>query len=465
MNASQIIILVFGIIYFAAVVLTRKKGDFEEFSVAGRGLGTFLIFCTLSASYIGPAFTLGLTRDGFNNGMFLASLAPMAGIGLLIVGILLAPRIKSKFVDSYSIGDIIGGEKSHNHKFVRILVGIINLIFLSSVVVAMSYAGGELVNNVFGISKFWAIALMTTVVTIYSFYGGIRATIQTDAVQFIHFVLLIPLLALLMIFSEPFDWATYSNHTAVNSRLAFDSSTFSIMMGIAVLYLLSQNGLDGPGINRFLSAKSTKVAKRSAIGAGVFIALWIMLMIFIGSVAAYLHPEIENNDQILLFIAEKYFPGVFYGIFMIAMVGVVMSTQDSLINSAGISFSQDILEGINPTITDNRKLFYSKAYTVCLGIVAISIASFLDSILSVIIAQFEYYIPVMVPIVVFSIVKRHHHWQSAIAGMIGGVLSFGLWSNFGDPVIPVLLLALGCNVGCYLLVDFILDKKLGLGNN
>jgi SSS family solute:Na+ symporter len=459
MNSSQIIILLFGILYFAVVVLTRKKGDFEEFSVAGRGLGTFLIFCTLSASYIGPAFTLGLTRDGFNNGMFLACLAPMAGIGLLFVGIFLAPRIKSKFVESFSIGDIVGGVNSHNHKFVRILVGIINLIFLSSVVVAMSYAGGELVNNVFGISKFWAIALMTTIVTIYSFYGGIRATIQTDAVQFIHFVLLIPLLALLMILSERFDWTSYSSHTVVNSGLAFDSSSFSRMMGIAFLYLLSQNGLDGPGINRFLAAKNTKVAKRAAIGAGVFIALWIVLMIFIGTMAAYLHPEMGDNDQILLFVAEKYFPGVFYGIFIIAMVGVVMSTQDTLINGAGISFSQDILEGINPKITDEQKLFYSKAYTVFLGIVAIGIASFLDAILSVIIAQFEYYVPVMVPIVVFSIVKKQHHWQSAIAGMLGGVLSFQLWDNFGSSLIPTLVIGLSFNCIAYLISDAILNQR------
>lgn len=460
MNSTQVIILLFGILYFAVVVLTRKKGDFEEFSVAGRGLGKFLIFCTLSAGFIGPAFTLGMTRDGFNNGLFLAFIAPAAGIGLSLVGVGFVPGIRKRFAECFSIGDVIGGVHGHNHKSVRVMVGIINLTYLSAIAVAMSYAGGELVNNVFGVPKFLAIVLMTTIVTVYSFYGGIRATIQTDAIQFVHFALLIPFLALLMINSKPFDWSEYANLTIANTSFAFDSSTYSIIFGATVLYLLSQNGLDGPSINRFLAARNVKVARSSAVGAGIFIALWIVLMVFIGTMAAYLFPHLEDNDQILLFVAKEYFPGVFYGIFIIAMIGVVMSSQDSIINAAGISFSQDILEGLNSSITDEQKLFYSKAYTIVLGLVSIGIASFLDSILAVIVLLFEYYVPVLVPVVIFSIVKKQHQWQAAIAGMIGGAVSFLLWNNFGNPLIPTLIVGLSFNCICYLSVDAIVKGRV-----
>ncbi|MEQ8713241.1 MAG: hypothetical protein RIC80_09490, partial [Cyclobacteriaceae bacterium] len=177
------------------------------------------------------------------------------------------------------------------------------------------------------------------------------------------------------------------------------------------------------------------------------------------AMAAYLFPHLENNDQILLFVAEQYFPGVFYGIFIIAMIGVVMSTQDSIINAASISFSQDILEGINSSITDEQKLFYSKAYTIVLGIVAIGIASFLDSILAVIVLLFEYYVPVLVPIVIFSIVKKRHHWQAAIASMASGAISFLLWDNFGSPLIPSLVIGLSFNCIAYFISDTIWNKR------
>ena len=71
MSNTQIVIILFGLMYLTLVLYTRRKGDFEEFSVASRGLGVFLIFASMSASYLGPAFTLGLTREGYSDGLFL----------------------------------------------------------------------------------------------------------------------------------------------------------------------------------------------------------------------------------------------------------------------------------------------------------------------------------------------------------------------------------------------------------
>ncbi len=416
-------------------------------------MGTFLIFASLSATYIGPGWTLGMVRDGFSNGMFLALIAPIAGISLVLVAIFLVPIIRTKFSKSFSMGDIAGGTNSHNHVSVRILVGAVNVILLSSVAVAMSYAGGELINNVFGFPKLASIAIMTAMVTVYSLYGGIRATIQTDAIQFIHFVVLIPILVLLMIFSEGFEWSAYTTFATKTTEAAFSASDFTLILGTALLFLLGNVGLDGSTMNRFLASKNKKVARNSAVYAGSFIFFWLILMVFIGSVAAYLYPNLGDSDQILLFAAEKQFPTLIYGIFIIAMIGVVMSTQDSVINASSSSFSQDILEAINPKITDDKKLLYSKMYTIALGVVAIVVASFLDSVLNALMAQLEIYIPIMVPIIFLSIVKKQHYWQAAIAGMIGGLIGFFLWRHFGHLAIPSTAVGLAINCIAYLLTD------------
>jgi SSS family solute:Na+ symporter len=453
MTVTQVIIILFGLLYFGVVVYTRKKGNFEEFSVAGRSMGTFLIFSSLCATYVGPGWTLGLVREGFSSGLFSLVIAPTAGIGIILVAIFLVPTIRTKFSDSFSIGDIVGGANSHNHRVVQIMAGIINVLILSSVVVAMSYAGGELINNVFGFSKVVSIAIMTAMVTLYSLYGGIRASIQTDAIQFIHFLILIPVLVLLLVFSESFEWSAYTSFVSQTTKVAFNTSDFTIIIGTGLIYLLGNIGLDGSSINRFLSSKDERVAKKAALYSGGFIFFWLMLMVLIGSIAAYLYPNMENSDQILLFVAEKQFPSIMYGIFIIAMIGVIMSTQDSLINGAGVSFSQDILEGINPKITDAKKLLYSKLYTVGLGAVAIIVASFLDSVLNTLIAQFEIYIPVMVPLVFFAIVKKRPFWQSAIVGPIGGFVGFILWKSLGETAIPPIAIGLLSNCVCYLLAD------------
>ena len=133
MNSSQWVILIFGILYSSFILFTRKKGNFEEYSVAGRGLGFFLIFSSLCASFIGPGWSMGLVREGFSSGMFMAYLLPFCGLGLAFVGVFLVPRIRNKFTDIYSIGDLVGGIKSHNHKLVRIVTGVFSLLFFGSI--------------------------------------------------------------------------------------------------------------------------------------------------------------------------------------------------------------------------------------------------------------------------------------------------------------------------------------------
>lgn len=463
MNSSQWVILIFGILYFSFILFTRKKGNFEEYSVAGRGLGFFLIFSSLCASFIGPGWSMGLVREGFSRGMFLAYLLPLCGLGLILVGIFLVPRIRNKFNDIYSIGDLVGGIKSHNHKFVRLATGVFSLLFFGSITVAMSYAGGELVNNVFGFSKIWSIVIVTTIVICYSYFGGIRATIQTDSIQFVHFIILIPILAILILSEERFIWKDYIEATSSKTTSAFDSHPIIVIFSFGVLWLLSSTGLDSGGLGRFLASKSNKVARNSTVAAGVFMAIWLALMVFIGSTGYYLYPELDNNDQVLLYIASEHFPGILYGIFIIAMLGVVMSSQDTVLNAGSIIFSEDIIDVLKP-MKEKQKLKAAKLYTLLMGIICIIIASYLSSILEVIMIITEFYIPVMIPVIVFSILKKNFHWQAALISMFVGFISYIIWKQFLSFLLPELVAALTLSTLSYFVSDYILAKKLRLND-
>lgn len=459
MGSNQLVIILFGLLYFAFIIFTRKKGNFEEFSVAGRSLGFFLIFSSICASYIGPGWTMGLTRQGYTSGMFMSYIVPFSGIGLLIVGIFLVPTIRNKFATSYSIGDLVGGEKGHNHKIVQITTGLSSLLFVSAIAVAMSYAGGELINNVFGFSKTWSIIVMTSIVTIYSYFGGIRATIKTDAIQFVHFIILIPILALLIIFNQNFSWEEYSAITAVHTSNALDLQPATVLIGMALLFLFSASGLDSTGLGRFLASKNSKVASRAAIAAGIFTGLWLVLMVFIGSAGYYLYPNLGDNDQVLLLIASNHFPGILYGIFIIAMIGVVMSSQDTLLNAGSVLFSEDIVGSLLPALNEEKKLLIAKSYTIILGIISIIIASTLSSVLGAIMTVTEYYIPVMIPVIIFSIVKRKCYWQSAITAMLVGLITYLSWKQLEIEIIPELIAALTLSTLSYLISDLIINSQ------
>ncbi len=459
MNSNQIIIVLFACLYFGFILYTRRKGDFKEFAVAGKSLGTFMIFVSLAATFIGPGFTLGFVRQGFKEGILFASLTAFSAVVLCFVGLVVGPRIRERFVDGVSVGDVIGGPHSHNHKFVRLLTGFINFWFLTAACIAMSYAGGELVNNVFGFSKQLSILGITVIVILYSFFGGVRATIQTDALQLIHFVILIPLLLLLMVFSDGFSIGDVSTQLKASTVSAFDAYSISALFGMAFVWSL-MSGFGPVVVNRVLASRSDKVVRNALVAVGIFLALWLLLMNVIGVMGQTLHPELQDSDQVLLNIAEIHFPEILYAIFVIAMIGVVMSSQDSILNSAAVIFSEDLVAPLRSQMSDGQKLLFSKLSTIGIGVIAIIVAGFVDSIMEVLSIVFGYYIPIMVPLVLLSVFLKRHYWQAAMVSMILTPLSFLLWEFYGlNEVFPSVVLAFLINFLGYGVVHLILSKR------
>ena len=465
MDINQVIIILFAVIYFGFIIYTRRKGDFAEFSVAGRSLGVFLIFSTISASFIGPGMTLGLSREGFAGGWFLMFVASITGIAMMISALLFAPKVRQKFTESYSIGGVIGGKKSHNHPSIKIAVGIISLLSMCAITVAMAYAGGELVNNIFGFSEQLSIMIITIIVIIYSTFGGIRATIQTDAFQLINFVLIISLLAIAMLMSDDFLWSVYTTHASAATAVAYDEATLSSIIGLYLVWFLTGTGFEAPWISRFLAAKNPKVTRKATFYAGIFIFFWTILMVFIGSIGAFLHPELAKTDQILLQIASFHFPGFLYGIFIIAMIGVILSSMDTLLNNASIIFSEDIVGGLCPTLPDTQKLKLSKGFTIAVGIIAIGIASYLSSVLDAIISILSIYFPVMAAVIFFSVYKNQHYWQSALTAMFVGLIAFLTWEFYGNETLPSSLVGIVMSTLSYFVVDAYCKRNNMIANS
>jgi len=453
---TQIIIILFAIIYFGFILYTRRKGDFEEFSVAGRSLGTFLIFSTVAASYIGPAMTLGLSREGFLSGSYANFFTTMTTLALAFVAIVLAPIIREKYKESFSIGDVMGGPESHNHGYVKIAIGIISVWLMSSITIAMTYAGGELINNAFGFPKFWSIAIITAIIVLYSSFGGIRATIQTDAFQLVVFLILVPLLAIFIIQEDGFNWANFSESNALKVSKAHENQTFSGMLGLAMFWIFNA-GFDASIINRILASKNIKVAKTSIILAGIFMSIWAFLMVFIGNAGAFLHPELTVNDLVLLNIAEAHLPQTLYGLFMVALIGVVMSSADTTLNTASIVFSEDVLGVIRKDTSRKYKLKAAKYFTIFLGIISVFIASYLTSVLNVVMYIFTIYMPMMIPIIIMSILKKKHLWQSAITSMICGPLAFLIWEYLKIESLPSTFVGVSAGFISYLVSDKIIN--------
>jgi solute:Na+ symporter, SSS family len=440
MNLDIIVAVLFAIAYFIFIYVTRKTKTFENFSVADRTVGTLLLFGTMSANYIGPGFTLGLTKNGFSGGYFYFFAIGFYGVGKMLEGWFISPKLRAKFPTAYTIGDIVGGVHSHNNKAVQLLSGLISFGLVVGFSVIMSKAGGDILNTFLGIKPIWGTVILTSIVMLYTTFGGIGSTMLTDSVQFTMFIILLPLLAIIAMTNKNFDYNLFYNNVKVLTDNGFKS-----MPAIEVFSLILTWGfgeiLIPPTIASILSSENSQTARKALTYSGAFMFIWLFIMLTLGIISKTVLPNIAANDQVLLKLGSMYYGYGLFGLFTVAMAGVVMSTQDSLINSASVVFTRDIVETIKP-LSDKTRFSVARYSCIAVGILSILFATFIPSVIEGLLFFYSVWIPSILVVMLISIYSTKYSSKAAIVSMLSGIF-FSIFWNFTDysKEIPSMLIA------------------------
>lgn len=460
MSASQIVVVLFALAYLGFLLSTRRRVSFGEFAVAARGIGPALAFSSLAATFVGPAMTMGLVRAGSKVGLLYIPCAALAAINLLLISRFLAARLRQRYENARSIGDIASSDHAGSSKRVRLAVGLTGLALTAAISIVMSKAGGELFNYLFGLDRIVATIAITALVTLYSTFGGIRATIQTDAFQFVCFALILPFLAFRLVADSSLSFGAFAEAAQQATSSAWQAHSALALLSLGVFWLLG-SGFDPSYLHRILAAKSPSVAAKSIRYTAFFVLPWMALMYLVGGLSHMLHPELPDSDQLLLQVAGLHLGGIAFGLFSVAMIGVVMSTQDSMLNGAAVVFTNDVLGSLKPELSDQSKLTLSTFATIGVGLVSMAAALFVDSILQAVILIWSVYTPTIAPTIVAAAYLKRRHRQSALASICSGSIVAGAvvlsgWSQ----QIPAVLAGLIASSLAYTLVHLALEKQL-----
>lgn len=444
---------------FSAIILTavlswfiyktRRTSSYKEFAVSNNSIGLFLIFLSFSATFIGPGFSLALVKQGFDSGYFYLFIAGFYGLAKIIEGVFFAPRIRDKFPNALSIGDIIAGKESHNNKLLHFSVGLISFGLLVGFSAVLSKAGGEVMNFLFEIPRLTGIIIMTSIVVLYSFFGGIKATIITDAFQFILFVILISILFITLIIN-PINFDELNGNINQLSLAAYNGTGWGAGIGLIATWFLGEM-LIPPTINRILATRNKLISKKGLIYSGIFMIVWLLIMLNIGAIIRTVMPDVETSEQLLLIIAQQKLKYGLFGAFAIAIVGIIMSSQDSLINSAAVVFTNDVT-GVYGHLSESRKLIFAKASTIVVGLLSVILAVSLPSILSGLLLVYSIWAPaILVPILAAILLKKGSA-IAAIIAMFTGILASLLWRTFPiNEYIPSILAGVFISLVAYII--------------
>jgi len=175
--------IIAGISWWA--VKKKDKTSADDYFLAGRHLGWFVIGASIFASNIGSEHLVGLAGSGATDGVALAHYELHAWC-LLVLGWVMGPFFMRSKV--FTMPEFL--ERRFTPK-ARTVLSIISLIayILTKIAVGI-YAGGIVFRallpeiNFMGMDTFWIGSILLIILTgIYTIIGGLRAVVYTETLQ------------------------------------------------------------------------------------------------------------------------------------------------------------------------------------------------------------------------------------------------------------------------------------------
>lgn len=182
-NTGAIIIVIcylVGMLVIGAIVGKLKIKNSEDYMVAGRRMGLFMVAFSLSANNIGGGSTTGLAGKAFGAWGMSAIWYVLAASIAMIPLAFFAPKIRKTL--AVTIPEVIGRRFGKSSSIFSAILNIIALFCLTSSQVA---ASGSVVSALTGIPMNVCLILAGIVIILYTTLGGMIADQISDLVQFI----------------------------------------------------------------------------------------------------------------------------------------------------------------------------------------------------------------------------------------------------------------------------------------
>lgn len=394
MTLDYIIVIVYLLaITIVGIASSGKINSIHDFSLSNKPYGTFALMATLSASFIG---------GGFSNGN--ASKVAMYGIGnivalcgfslsVIFIGVFIVPRIK-RFTGAKSTGEIMGLSYG---KPAQIITGILGTLVCIGILGAQVSAIGYAFKVFLNIPMLYGALIGCGIVILYSSFGGMRAVVITDTIQFLILGIGMPVL-LIIAYVKTGGYQQIAANTPAEFYNIFNGYS---AMGFISLFLTLALGevLVPPYTQRLLMGKSLKTTARATTLSGVLSIPFFAVTGLIGLVGyAYFTGNgigFETNSIMQSTIKEMAPLGV-RGILIAGMLSIAMSSADSFLNSAAVSIVNDVVIPLKEKpLSDKQSFFTVRMVNIFAGIASVIFALSIPNILDILTFAYNFWCPVI----------------------------------------------------------------------
>jgi SSS family solute:Na+ symporter len=412
----------------AAWVITRKQQTTEDYFLAGRNLGWFVVGASIFASNIGSEHVVGLAGAGAGGKIPMLIYEMHAWIVITLGWVFLPFYLRSGV---FTMPEFLERRFSPGTRWFLSIFSI--LAYVLTKVSVTVYAGGVVISSLLGID-FWFGALITVVLTgAYTILGGMRAVAYTEAIQT---VIMVVGAATLTYFGleAAGGWRGvketlpdgYLNMWRPNTDPDFPWLPLVLSSSIVGIWYWCT---DQYIVQRVLAARNIREGRRGTIFAGLLKLLPIFLFLVPGIVALALKTKGElqwdSPDQAFASLLMNKMPVGLRGLVAAGLLAALMSSLASVFNSCSTLFTVDIWKKLNPDESEEKLLRIGRRATaviVALGIAWIPIMQHISGVLYEYLQSVQSYIaPPITAVFLLGIFFRRINSQGAIATLFSGL--------------------------------------------
>ena len=365
----------------------------DGYFLGGRSLTGVVIAGSMLLTNISTEHLIGMNGSSYKNGFIIIAWEVTSAIALVAAAVYFVPKYLKM-----GLTTIPQYLEERFDKTTRTIVAMFLMIsFIITILPIVLYTGAINLESIFNISENFALTkqqgITFTVIIIgligslYAIMGGLKAVAVSDTLNGYGLLvggLTIPFLALLSIGNGNIFDGLKKVYNYAPEKFNVIGSTDSVLpfevlfTGLIInqLYFWSMNQTI---IQRALGAKNLIEAQKGLLFTGVLKILVPLVIILPGVIGFYYYGDSLFNEQDMIYpeLIKKVLPAGLIGVFAAIVMGAVLSTFNSVLNSAATIFSIDLYKGkIKPNSSEKQLVVVGKVTSSILALFAIAVAPF-----------------------------------------------------------------------------------------
>ena len=367
--------------------LSSKDGYF----LGGRSLTGVVIAGSMLVTNISTEHLIGMNGSSYKNGFIIIAWEVTSSLALIFAALYFVPKyLKMGLI---TIPQFL---ESRFDNMTRTIVALFLIVsFVITLLPIVLYTGAINIESIFNISETFNISksqgLWITVIAIgslgaiYAFFGGLKAVAISDTINGYGLLIggtAIPLIALFSIGDGNIIeglMKVYNNNPEKFNVIGTRDSVmpFEVLFTGLIINQIYFWCMNQTIIQRALGAKSLIEAQKGLLFTGILKIMIPFIIVLPGVIGYYYFGDslYENQDMIYPELIKKVLPLGLVGLFAAVIMGAVLSTFNSVLNSAATIFSIDFYKKhIDKNISENKLVKVGKLTTLILAIFAIIVA-------------------------------------------------------------------------------------------